>query len=106
VAPAVLEDLLRKHDAVADAAVVGVPDEEAGELPRAYIVLRREGATADELAAFVNDQVNPLYRLRGGVRIVTAIPKNASGKTLRRELKDAILRELAEAKSDKVATGG
>lgn len=58
VAPAALEDLLRSHDAVADAAVIGLPDDEAGELPLAYVVLRDESATADALTEFVNKQVS------------------------------------------------
>ncbi|XP_037082474.1 4-coumarate--CoA ligase-like [Pollicipes pollicipes] len=106
VAPAVLEDLLRQHDCVADAAVVGVPDEEAGELPRAYIVLRRSGVAEDELAAFVNGQVSPHYQLRGGVRVVDSIPKNAAGKTLRRQLRDMAEREMAEAEPADAAARG
>ncbi|KAF0303894.1 4-coumarate--CoA ligase [Amphibalanus amphitrite] len=95
VAPASLEDLLRKHGGVADAAVIGVPDEEAGELPRAYVVTSDPAITEQQLADFVNRRVNPFSRLRGGVRIVDAIPKSATGKTLRRQLRQAAERELA-----------
>ncbi|XP_043201768.1 4-coumarate--CoA ligase 1-like [Amphibalanus amphitrite] len=95
VAPASLEDLLRKHAGVADAAVIGVPDEEAGELPRAYVVTSDPAITEQQLADFVNRRVNPFSRLRGGVRIVDAIPKSATGKTLRRQLRQAAERELA-----------
>ena len=99
VAPASLEDLLRKHDGVLDAAVIGVPDEEAGELPRAYVVTRNTDITAQELADFVNSHVNPISKLRGGVRIVEAIPKSATGKILRRVLREMAEREIAEAQS-------
>ena len=99
VAPASLEDLLRKHDGVLDAAVIGVPDEEAGELPRAYVVLKNDDVTAQELVDFVNTRVNPLSQLRGGVRIVDAIPKSATGKTLRRKLREMVEREIREAQA-------
>ena len=98
MAPASLEDLLRKHDAVVDAAVIGVPDEAAGELPRAYVVTRSSDVTEAEVAEFVNSRVNVLSQLRGGVRIVDAIPKSATGKILRRELRDQAKRELEEAR--------
>ncbi|XP_043196182.1 4-coumarate--CoA ligase 5-like [Amphibalanus amphitrite] len=97
VAPAMLEDMLRKHAGVADAAVIGVPDEEAGELPRAYVVTSDPAITEQELADFVNAKVNTYYQLRGGVHIIDAIPKNASGKTMRRDLRERAIRELEEA---------
>lgn len=53
VAPAELESLLLKHEAVADVAVVGIPDEEAGELPKAFVVKRKE-VTEKELLHYVN----------------------------------------------------
>ena len=66
------------------------PDEEAGELPRAYIVLRPDIDAADEVAediqAFVAERVSPSKKLRGGIVFTDAIPKTASGKILRREV--------------------
>ncbi len=54
VAPAELEALLLTHPAVADAAVIGIPDEEAGELPKAFVVLKgTEKATEEDIAQFV-----------------------------------------------------
>ena len=97
VAPAELEALLLSHPSVADAAVIGVPNEAAGELPRAYIVLKpdieRQPGDTDKSAAevvrqFVDGQVNPYMRLRGGVVVMDEIPKSASGKLLRRVLVD------------------
>jgi acyl-CoA synthetase (AMP-forming)/AMP-acid ligase II len=93
VAPAELESLLLTHPAVADAAVVGLPDEEAGEIPVGYVVLKPDAhATPDELRAFVADQVATYKRL-GRVELVDAIPKSASGKILRRVLRDQALAE-------------
>lgn len=86
VAPAELEGILLKHDAVADAAVIPVPDEEAGEIPKAYIVLKpNQGVTADDLMDFVAEQVAPHKKVRQ-LTFVSEIPKSASGKILRRVL--------------------
>jgi acyl-CoA synthetase (AMP-forming)/AMP-acid ligase II len=86
VAPAELEAVLIQHPAVADCAVYPRADEEAGEIPKAAVVLKA-GATAseDDLIAFVASHVSPQTRLRA-VRFVDAIPKSASGKILRRVL--------------------
>jgi acyl-CoA synthetase (AMP-forming)/AMP-acid ligase II len=84
VAPAELEAVLLSHPAVADAAVVRSPDEEAGEVPKAFVVLAAE-ATAEELLAFVAARVAPYKKVRR-VEFVEQIPKSPSGKILRRVL--------------------
>ena len=84
VPPAELEGVLVSHPSVADAAVIGVPDEEAGEVPKAYVVLKGE-ATAEELMAYVAERVAPYKKIRL-IEVIDQIPKSASGKILRRVL--------------------
>jgi long-chain acyl-CoA synthetase len=89
VFPRELEDILFGVPGVAGAAVVGRPDEEAGELPVAYVVRKGDddGAalTAESVMAAVNDRVTPYKRLRDVV-FIDAIPVSAAGKVLKREL--------------------
>src|SRR5262245_10990744 len=84
VAPAELEGLLLSHPAVVDAAVIPSPDEEAGEIPKAFVVLRAPIAPA-ELMDWVAGRVAPHTKIRR-TAVVDAIPKSASGKILRRVL--------------------
>jgi acyl-CoA synthetase (AMP-forming)/AMP-acid ligase II len=88
VAPAELEALLITHPAITDAAVVRYPDEEAGEVPKAFIVRRGDDSPSeDEVKAWVAERVSPHKRVRH-VEFIDAIPKSASGKILRRLLID------------------
>jgi acyl-CoA synthetase (AMP-forming)/AMP-acid ligase II len=86
VAPAELEAILFTHPAVADAAVVGSPNEKHGEVPKAFVVLKRD-ATGDEIIEYVASQVARYKRVRL-VEFTSEIPKSAAGKTLRRMLRD------------------
>ena len=87
VAPAELEALIINHPEVSDVAVIGVPDEEAGELPKAFVVPPATSSTHDELMEWVAGQVSPQKKIRL-VETIEEIPKSASGKILRRVLKD------------------
>jgi acyl-CoA synthetase (AMP-forming)/AMP-acid ligase II len=84
VAPAELEALLLTHPAVADAAVVPKPDDEAGEVPKAFVVLKGE-ATSLSIVEWVARHVAPHKKVRE-VEVIDQIPKSASGKILRRVL--------------------
>jgi acyl-CoA synthetase (AMP-forming)/AMP-acid ligase II len=87
VAPAELEGLLLTHPSIVDAAVIGLPDEEAGEIPKAFVVATPGSAlTADEVMDFVAEHVASYKKVRV-VEFLEAIPKSASGKILRRELR-------------------
>jgi acyl-CoA synthetase (AMP-forming)/AMP-acid ligase II len=94
VPPAELEALLLTHDGIADAAVIGVRDADGEEVPKAFIVLQ-QGAqmTADEVMAFVAERIAPHKKVRV-VEFIDAIPKSASGKILRKDLR---AREAAKA---------
>ena len=84
VAPAELEALLLTHPAVMDAAVIPSPDEEAGEVPKAFVVLKGK-AEPGELMDFVAAKVAPHKKIRR-LEFIDQVPKSASGKILRRVL--------------------
>ncbi|KAI1823603.1 hypothetical protein F4861DRAFT_311204 [Xylaria intraflava] len=93
VAPAELEGILQGHKDIADACVVSAHDRtRETEVPRAYVVLKpgvpANDATAKEITSWLGSRVAEHKKLRGGVRFIDEIPKNASGKLLRRVLKD------------------
>ncbi|WP_432137405.1 FadD3 family acyl-CoA ligase [Streptomyces sp. bgisy154] len=85
--PAEIEQALARHPGVTEAAVVGVPDARLGEVGRAYVV-RRPGAslTADELIAWSRREMAN-YKVPRTVRFVRELPRNASGKVLKGELR-------------------
>jgi acyl-coenzyme A synthetase/AMP-(fatty) acid ligase len=88
VPPAELEAVLLEHEGVALAAVIGKPDEEAGEVPKAFVVVKpgyEDKVTAEALITFVGDKVAPYKKIRE-VEFVKEIPISPSGKILRRML--------------------
>jgi long-chain acyl-CoA synthetase len=87
VAPAELESVLLEHPDVADCGVTGVPDDEAGEVPKAFVVLRPgRAATKADLAAFVGERVAAYKQIRQWA-FVQSIPRTPLGKILRRMLR-------------------
>jgi acyl-coenzyme A synthetase/AMP-(fatty) acid ligase len=70
---------------VRDAAVIPKADMEAGEVPKAFVVLREPGGDLEAVTAFVAERVAPYKKIRE-IEEVEAIPKNPSGKILRRQL--------------------
>lgn len=93
VAPAELEAHILEHELVADCAVIGIPDEAAGEVPKAFVV-KSPSATNDDIATItaikkhVEDHKARHKWLKGGVQFLDVIPKSPSGKILRRLLRD------------------
>ena len=88
VPPAELEALLIAHPKIADVAVIGVPDQEAGELPKAFVVpIPGSGLTVEEVQTYVAEHVASYKQVRL-VEFVGEVPKSASGKILRRMLRD------------------
>jgi acyl-CoA synthetase (AMP-forming)/AMP-acid ligase II len=86
VAPAELEAVLVSHPKVRDAGVIGVPMEDGGEAPKACVVCD-DGLDAEELIGYVSERVAPYKRVRE-VEFVDEVPKSASGKILRRVLRE------------------
>ena len=84
VAPAELEAVLVSHPAIADAAVVRLPDEAAGEVPKAFVVATAQ-LSAAEVMDYVGERVAPHKKVRA-VEFIDQIPKSLSGKILRRLL--------------------
>jgi long-chain acyl-CoA synthetase len=93
VAPAEVEAVLLEHPAVRECGVVGRPDADAGEIPVAFVALRDGYVTGkkleDELCAFVAERLTR-YKQPRQIYFVDAVPKTASGKILRRELRQAL----------------
>lgn len=90
VAPAELEEILRNHPKIIDAAVVGVAHEQWGEVPRAFVVKKNKTDTVseNELKEYVAKKVATFKQLHGGIVFMDDIPKNTTGKLLRRKLKE------------------
>ena len=84
IAPAELEAILLAHPAIADAAVVPMADEEAGQVPKAFVVLKQRSST-DDIMTYVADRVARYKRVRH-IEVIDQIPRSPSGKILRRVL--------------------
>lgn len=89
VAPAELEGIILSNPKVKDCGVIGIPDERAGELPFAFVV-KQPGVdlSEGEILKFVKINASKTKWLRGGCKFVDAIPKNQSGKILRKDMRE------------------
>ena len=96
IAPAEIEALLFEHEGVADCAVIGKPDPEAGEVPKAFVVRKDPTLTADALMTWARGRL-AAYKALQEIQFVDAIPKTASGKILRRVLKEEERKRLGLA---------
>ena len=99
VAPPELEAVLLSHPQIVDAAVIGVEFlRDEGQVPRAYVVRRPssdgDNLTEEDVKTFMAGKLAQYKRLDGGVKFVDALPKSASGKILKRLLRDEAKREI------------
>lgn len=103
VAPAEIEAVLLKHPKIQDAGIIGVPatslasdiGKGSGELPRAYLVKKPDADVSEaEVKTYVAEKLAKYKQLEGGVVFVATLPKSASGKILKRELREQAKKEL------------
>ena len=109
VTPSELESKLIHNPLVREAAVIGVWNaDEATEVPRAFVVLRDDAQKQDRAAVvrsisgFVAEQVSNYKRLRGGVVVVDALPKNPTGKILKKALKEVEVAGSSPSSGDRL----
>ena len=89
VYPKDIEEVLTRHPAVREVAVFGVPHEKWGETPVAAVILReRDAVSAEDLRDWINERVDARYQRVHAVQIMEEFPRNAAGKTLKREMRD------------------
>lgn len=101
VAPAEIENVLFTHPQIKEAAVVGVPapSDSGTDWPRAYVVTAdTQTISENEVKDFVKARLAPYKQLRGGMVLIDEIPRNTTGKFLRRELKERAKKEWRSAK--------
>jgi acyl-CoA synthetase (AMP-forming)/AMP-acid ligase II len=88
VFPQEVEDLLARHPAVAEAAAIGVEDDQFGQRLRAFVVLEKgRQASEDELKGYVKQHL-ARYKVPREIVLLDSLPRNATGKVLKRELKE------------------
>ncbi len=93
VYPKDIEEVAARHPQVREVAVFGIPDDKWGETPVAAVVLRHPGAaTEDELREWINERVSARYQRVARVIVMDEFPRNAAGKTLKRELREPFWR--------------
>ncbi|GJQ77871.1 hypothetical protein Trydic_g16124 [Trypoxylus dichotomus] len=92
IVPASVEKIVYQHPAVKDTVVIGVPHEEDGDHPMALVVLKQDYSNINEedIQGFVNVRVLDRERLRGGVKIMSSLPRTITGKIIRREIREMV----------------
>lgn len=93
VSPTELEAVLGQLPGIVDVGVIGVPDGQGNDLPRAYIVKGGSRLEEREIHEYLHSRVSHYKRLRGGVRFVEEIPRNLNQKIMRNVLKEWVERE-------------
>ncbi|KAK3873573.1 hypothetical protein Pcinc_021416 [Petrolisthes cinctipes] len=92
VSPHELEEIVKQYEGVSDVAVVGVKHQRLGEAPKAFVVLKPNAkVTAAQIQSHVEDRVASYKQLAGGVKFVDVIPRNPTGKILKKQLKECDL---------------
>src|SRR5450756_2266829 len=100
VAPAELESILLQHPNIFDAGVAGLPDDDAGELPAAVVVLEHgKTMTEKEIVDYVASQVTTAKKLRGGVVFVDEVAKGLTGKLDARKIREILIKAKKGGKS-------
>jgi acyl-CoA synthetase (AMP-forming)/AMP-acid ligase II len=88
ISPAEVEDVLYSHPKIEDAAIIGIPDEKWGQVPRAIVVLKKsETATPEEIMAHCKSELAGFKR-PGSIIFVDSLPRNHMGKVLKKELRE------------------
>ncbi|RZC32676.1 AMP-binding domain containing protein, partial [Asbolus verrucosus] len=96
IIPSSIEAVLLEHFAIKEAVVFGIPREMDGEIPAACIILKDECSTSEEeINEFVEKRVSNREKLRGGITFVKTLPKTPSGKVIRREVRDFVIKSNA-----------
>ena len=85
--PAEVENALMSHEKILDAAVVGIPDEKWGEAVKAFVVLSDSSLDEDQIISYTRTKIAG-YKCPRSINFISELPRNPSGKILRRELRD------------------
>ncbi|KAK9738560.1 AMP-binding enzyme [Popillia japonica] len=102
VAPAEIEEVLREYEGVQEAAVIGIPHKLSGEVPRAYVVPKKDAKIdVNKLNEYVTSKLAKHKRIDGGIVLVPQIPKTPVGKILRRLIRLEYLKERSQDKDKK-----
>lgn len=97
VVPAILENILLTHPAVKAAVVIGIPHKTDGDHPAACVILKDgyKNCKPEDIQKFVDEKVDDIRKLRGGVRIIKVFPRTPTDKIDRKKIKENVLKEIA-----------